>query len=1126
MSLPLADAVVVLVYVAGVVAFGCWFVRRSGSTSEFIAAGGRLPGWAVGLSIFGTFLSSNTFIGVPGKVYGGNWNYLVFSLSLPLAAWVAVRWFVPFYRRSGDVSAYSHLEQRFGPWARLYMVACYLLTQLARVGTILFGVSLALHALLGWDLVAIIVVAGLLITLYTLLGGIEAVIWTDVVQSLVLIGGAILVLVLLLVDVPGGPARAVGAAWQAGKFGLGGFGASLTSSTFWVVLAYGLFINLGNFGIDQSYVQRYHAARDERQATRSVWLGALLYLPVSLLFFLIGSCLFSYYQAYPESEQAVRAQVAVTKGVDAASLSDADIGDQMLPRFIAERLRGGLAGLLIAAILAATMSSVDTSLNSSATILLRDVYLRYVRPGAGEAHSLRFLRGTTLLWGLLGTGAAVAMIRAQGLLDAWWQLQGIFAGGMLGLFLLGLVARRADGGAALAGLIVGVLVIAWATFSPKLALLPDWLRSPLHTNLTIVVGTMSIFLVGLLASRLRRLAPLALLLLALPVRGEVTRVEYRQPGLTVDLGVGLWAWPLPMDFDGDGDLDLLVACPDVPYNGVWYFENPGGGPDPVFRPAVRISAAVSNLQVSEVAGRPVVLSPGKRYPEFIPRGLDSPAVDLGAPTAMPVAWERPRANQWKLADLDGDGAHDLIVGVGYWSDYGWDNAFDALGNWIRGPLHGLVFWLRNNGTDAAPTWAKPVPLTAAGEAIDVYGMPSPCLADFDGDGDLDLLCGEFVDSFTYFANIGTTTAPEFAAARTLPQRAELCMITPTAVDWDGDGDADIVCGEEDGRVCWYEHTGALDDGLPVFAPARFFRQEAEAVKFGALVTPWSVDWDGDGDDDLIAGNTAGYLGFMENLDGGDPPRWAPPVRLTAGGETIRLQAGPNGSIQGPCERKWGYTTVSVADWDGDGRLDIIANSIWGRVQWYRRGEDGLDPARPVEVAWPAAPPKPAWTWWTPAPRELATQWRTTPVALDWDGDGACDLVVLDHEGYLTLFRRDGELLQPGERMFVDRAGAPLRLNANEAGRSGRRKLCWVDWDGDGDRDLIANSRSAELWVNEGEANGRVTMHLAGDLTPERLAGHTTSPTVVDWNRDGVPELLIGAEDGHLYHLPHTMPAVE
>ncbi|RKX33325.1 MAG: VCBS repeat-containing protein, partial [Verrucomicrobia bacterium] len=357
-------------------------------------------------------------------------------------------------------------------------------------------------------------------------------------------------------------------------------------------------------------------------------------------------------------------------------------------------------------------------------------------------------------------------------------------------------------------------------------------------------------------------------------------------------------------------------------------------------------------------------------------------------------------------------------------------------------------------------------------------------------------------------------------------------------------DMDIVVGDEDGRVALIEHTGKTDaDGVPLFLPPQFFQQEAGDLKFGALITPVSVDWDGDGDEDLLCGNTSGNIAFIENLDGGDPPKWARPILLEAARVTIHFQAGPKGSIQGPCEAKWGYTTFSVADWNHDGLLDLIVNSIWGKVVWFENTGTKTNPrlaaARPVEVEWEGMPPKPAWNWWDPESKELTTQWRTTPVAVDWNEDGLTDLVMLDHEGYLALFqreRRDGGriVLLPGRRVFsggvYDRDGKqiggstdPLRLNNGIAGKSGRRKLCIVDWDGDGRRDLLINSRNTDLHRNVGESGGVTAFEEARPLARRRLAGHTTSPTTVDWDRDGVRDLLIGAEDGRFYFMKNDSP---
>ncbi len=619
---------------------------------------------------------------------------------------------------------------------------------------------------------------------------------------------------------------------------------------------------------------------------------------------------------------------------------------------------------------------------------------------------------------------------------------------------------------------------------------------------------------------------------------ELEPVQYRNPGLTVDLGVGLWAWPLPMDFDGDGDLDLLVSSPDKPFNGTYVFENPGGSTRPVFMPPRRISRGLQNVQLSWSDGEPRVLTPGSSFPDFRISGLEHPA-----PLPIPVEFHAPvgaqsqkvRANQWKVVDFDGDGDLDFLIGIGDWSDYGWDDAFDRQGQWTRGPLHGFVYWVENTGNREQPIYGQPTLLRAGEQPIDVYGRPSPNLADFDGDGDLDLLCGEFLDGFTYFENQGTRRGPSYAQGRKLktgktPLRMDLQMIAPVAIDWDFDGDQDLIVGDEDGRVAWIEHTGRVHEGTPEFLPPVYFQQVADRLKCGALATPCGVDWDGDGDDDLVAGNTAGYLVLFENLGASDEPtlpRWAAPRNLQADGVTIRIQAGPNGSIQGPCEAKWGYTTVSAADWDHDGRPDLIVNSIWGRVQWYRnvgsRNAPQLAAARDVEVEWDGPAPKPAWNWWDPEPRQLVTQWRTTPVAIDWNRDGLCDLVMLDHEGYLVLFprrREQGRLtLDPPQRVFIDSDGHPLRLNDRPAGGSGRRKLSIVDWDQDGQLDLLVNGKNADWYRQVNTQDDRVQFVNQGPLSETVLSSHTTSPTTVDWNRNGVPDLLIGAEDGHFYYLP-------
>ena len=613
-----------------------------------------------------------------------------------------------------------------------------------------------------------------------------------------------------------------------------------------------------------------------------------------------------------------------------------------------------------------------------------------------------------------------------------------------------------------------------------------------------------------------------------PPDDDLRRIKYNNKDLVVDLGVGLWAWPIPIDYDNDGDNDLLVNCPDKPYNGIYFFENTQGNiKSPIFKPGLKISPAYKNIQPSYSENQTKFLIPGKEI------------IDLNKGTSKKI-YEKDnvhtevnkiRANQWKYCDYNGNGVLDLIVSVGDWSDYGWDNAYDEEGNWIRGPLHGYLYLIKNLGTTENPLYAKPEKIKAYNKPIDVYGMPSANFADFDNDGDLDILCGEFLDKFTYFQNIGSRSDPKYDNGKYLtfenePLKMDLQMIVPVAFDWDKDGDFDIVVGQEDGRVALVENTGKIKNNIPQFLLPEFFKQEADEVKFGALITPYNIDWDKDGDDDLICGNTAGYIGYIENIGNGEFPKWNEPVYLKADDEIIRIQAGYNGSIQGPCEAKWGYTTLSVGDWNFDGLNDIVVNSIWGKIVWYENIGDIHNPrlaqAKPVKIKWKDESLKPNWFWWNPEKDNFVTQWRTTPFVIDWNSDGLLDLVMLDHEGFLAFFERikldDDSYILPGQKIFYNEHGEELQLNPRIAGKSGRRKFTFSDWDLDGKIDLLVNGKNVNFFKNISETENKVVLKDMGMVSEKIIAGHSTSPTIVNWDKNDIPDLLIGAEDGYLYFL--------
>lgn len=646
---------------------------------------------------------------------------------------------------------------------------------------------------------------------------------------------------------------------------------------------------------------------------------------------------------------------------------------------------------------------------------------------------------------------------------------------------------------------------------------------------------------------------------------DARKLKYNNPGLTVDLGVGLWGYPMPLDYDRDGDTDLLVVSMGKVGSGTYFFENPDGdNPAPVFEPGVRIGPGPSYTSLSfEPDGTPRVFGKnGVEYLNMVESGFD-------ATNPIPIDLQKgfdeivkTRAQHFGVVDINGDGVLDLFRAVGEWGDYGWDDAYNDSGVWTNGPLKSWIYIMRNQGTNDAPEYGSPTLLSNDDGPLNVYGSPCPNFRDFDQDGDLDLLCGEFVDTLTYFENIGDRTNPEWSEGRKIHNRdgdvyaINLCMFQFVAFDWDNDGDQDLIVAEEDGRVSWMENTGEMPNDRPRFREQVYFQQKAESVKFGVLSTPFVYDWDADGDEDIISGNTAGEIGFIENL-GGYPPKWNRPIRMHAAyppstprarpeSRRISIQAGDNGSIQGPAERKWGYTTLQVADWNHDRYPDIIVNSILGRVVYFRgfrapteRRDQLLEPLPVNAVGIPSHHlwPRPKWNWGPDFSLEFETQWRTTPVVTDLNADGLNDLVMLDHEGYLAFFERyrrpspAGQPrnfapldLQPGKRIFYiqseDEGLVPLRLNDGWAGRSGRRKLAIVDWDGDGRLDLLVNSATANFYRNIGEGFMDFRFRDMGPISEDNIASHSSSPAICDWDQNGVPDLLIGAEDGFFYYYPN------
>ena len=441
-SLGAIDWVAIALYGVVLVAMGIFFSRREKSTNEYFLAGRRIPWWASGISIFATSLSAITFMAIPAKTWDTDWTYLLQNLMIIVVAPVAALLLVPTFRRLDVTTAYEYLEHRFHPSLRLAASALYMLFQVGRVAVVTLLPALALAAVTGLDVTTCIVVMGILCILYTALGGIEAVIWSDVLQAAVLFGGATWAIVLMLSGTDGGFSGLFEQASAAGKLRTVDVSFDLTRASLLVIVLGGIFSNIIPYASDQSVVQRYLAVKDEREAKRAVWAGAFLALPASLLFFGLGTALWGFYRSNPEL------------------LRPTGQLDQILPLFIVDMLPAGVAGVVLAGLFAAAMSSLDSSMNSVATAFTTDWYRRF-RPDADDRRRLIVARIATVTIGVVGTGAAVGMARFNdsSLLDLWFEVLGLFGSGIAGVFLLGALTRRTGPVAGWAGLVSSAVAV-------------------------------------------------------------------------------------------------------------------------------------------------------------------------------------------------------------------------------------------------------------------------------------------------------------------------------------------------------------------------------------------------------------------------------------------------------------------------------------------------------------------------------------------------------------------------------------------------------------------------------------------------------------------------------------------
>ena len=485
--LAAVDIGILFLYCCVLIAMGVYYRRKCRTAEQFMVADRSIPAWAAGLAVMSAYTSSISYIATPGKAYDTNWHPFIFSLCIFPVAWLVCRYAVPYYRKTQLISVYSFLEDRLGPWGRVYAALAFVLYMIGRVAVILYLASLLVSTFVPWNIAVVIIVMGTITIIYTLLGGMEAVIWTDVMQSAIMIAGILFCAVSLSLYVLPGPQPLIQAAIDNNKFSLGSLKFTLTRQphlfdrTIWVMIIYGVTENLRSLLADQNYVQKYCSVATVREAKRSIWIAMLIYIPLTAVFLYIGTTLFAFYSAAGHELGD-----GITKG------------DEVFPHFIATQVPAGLKGLIIAAIVAAAMSTVDSALNCSATVLLLDFHKRYFSPNIGQRASVLFLRLATCVWGLLGTGAALFMIQARSILDVWWQISGIFGGALLGLFLLAFLRVRLRLWQGLASIGISIVVISWGTFARSLPASWQWAQCSLDPIVVGAVGTAALCVVACL----------------------------------------------------------------------------------------------------------------------------------------------------------------------------------------------------------------------------------------------------------------------------------------------------------------------------------------------------------------------------------------------------------------------------------------------------------------------------------------------------------------------------------------------------------------------------------------------------------------------------------------------------
>jgi SSS family solute:Na+ symporter len=479
------DLAVIVLYMGGMAAVGLWFARRQTSTEAYFVAKRSIPHWAMGVSIYAALISSITFIAYPGSAYAGNWNELVPGFMVMGVLILVGLVIIPFFRHAVGMSAYEYFEKRFGYKVRAYSALAFTAGHFSKMGYVFYTLALTVTAMTGWNIYFVMVATGIVTVFYTVIGGLEAVIWTDVIQGFIKCIGIFICLGFLLYLIPGGAPAAFNLAWQKGKFSLGNLGFDLTrNSSVWVMTLYGFFWYMQKYTADQTLVQRYLVAKSDREALKGVALGALLCVPAWTLFMLIGTLLWCYYQLSGEAAP----QFAKT--------------DQIFPHFLSTKIPAGLAGLFMASLFSAAMSMLSSDLNCLSVVGVEDYY-RKLKPHSTDRQ--RLLAGKLIIVGCGAVAVIIGLIivkYSNRVLSSYYIVTSIITAGLAGLFLLAFLSPRANRQGVYVGVLACLLFTTWATLTSGKD--PTWnlgqFNFKLHPVMIGVLGHLVLLSVGYIAS--------------------------------------------------------------------------------------------------------------------------------------------------------------------------------------------------------------------------------------------------------------------------------------------------------------------------------------------------------------------------------------------------------------------------------------------------------------------------------------------------------------------------------------------------------------------------------------------------------------------------------------------------